>query len=170
MKLNALETALNNEMREREFYLKCAEKTQNELGKRMFEQLAKEEEQHYNSLKILYEQGESRKGLPKEINAVVGNTNVRNVLLDLLRKIDLSQKTSEDDIGAIRKAIEFEKKGVVFYEQLSKEAETKEEKAFFGLLASMEQEHLLSLRESLEYFEDPASYFRGKEKGLLDGA
>jgi len=35
-RLNALEVALNNETREREFYLKNAERTKNALGKRMF--------------------------------------------------------------------------------------------------------------------------------------
>lgn len=33
-RLNALEGALNNEMREREFYLKNAERTTNALGKK----------------------------------------------------------------------------------------------------------------------------------------
>ncbi|MBW2052603.1 MAG: hypothetical protein JRI85_10250 [Deltaproteobacteria bacterium] len=39
-RLNALEAALNNETREREFYLKNAERTSNPLGKAMFKQIA----------------------------------------------------------------------------------------------------------------------------------
>lgn len=170
MKVSALDTALNNELREREFYIKCAERTKNELGQKMFKELAKEEEQHYNALKIIYEQGPEKRGLPKEINLVVGKTNVRNVLLEFLRKMDTTQRSEEDDKEAIKKAIEFEERGALFYGQLAKEAETPEEKAFFELLESMEREHLLSLKESLEYFEDPVSYFRKTERTGLDGA
>jgi rubrerythrin len=140
-----------------------------ELGKKMFMELAKEEEQHYMALKTIFEQRESRI-LPKEINAVVGKTNVRNVLLGFLRQVRTDVKTTEDDKAAIKTAIEFEEKGVIFYQRLSKEANSPEEKSFFELLASMEREHLISLKESLEYFEDPAGYFQKTERGVLDGA
>ena len=40
--ISALEVALNNEMREREFYLKHAERTKNSVGKAMFKQIADE--------------------------------------------------------------------------------------------------------------------------------
>ncbi len=170
MKVSALEIALNNEMREREYYLRCAERTLNKLGKSMFLELAKEEEAHYKALKLLWEKGWKEKGLPKEIDLIVGKSNVRNVLMSFLRNMDLTQKTEEDDKEAIKRAMEFEEKGVLFYLQLSKEATTEEERAFFDLLSSMEREHLNSLKETLEYFEDPSSYFRMKEKPSLDGA
>jgi len=34
---------------------------------------------------------------------------------------------------------------------------------FFELMASMEREHLISLRYSLEYLQDPEGYFRSHE-------
>ena len=48
-RLNALEVALNNETREREFYLKNAERTKNPLGKTMFKQIAADELEHYDT-------------------------------------------------------------------------------------------------------------------------
>jgi rubrerythrin len=42
-RLNALEVALANEMREREFYHKNAERCRNPLGKSMFKQIADDE-------------------------------------------------------------------------------------------------------------------------------
>jgi len=54
-RLNGLEVALNNEMREREFYLKNAERTNNPAGKTMFQQIAAEELEHYERLKQLAE-------------------------------------------------------------------------------------------------------------------
>ncbi len=40
-RLDALEVALNNEIREREFYLKNAARTNNSLGKEMFDRIAR---------------------------------------------------------------------------------------------------------------------------------
>ena len=45
-RLSALEVALNNEKREREFYLKNAERTRNEVGRTMFLHIADEELEH----------------------------------------------------------------------------------------------------------------------------
>jgi rubrerythrin len=42
-RLDALQVALTNEMREREFYLKNAARTSNPAGKAMFQQIAAEE-------------------------------------------------------------------------------------------------------------------------------
>lgn len=168
MKVSALETALNNELRERQFYLNQAEKTDNSLAKKMFLELAREEEQHYNSLKLIFEKREER-GLPKEID-LYGKSAVRNVLLDFLRKKSSQTDAAKDDLDAIKTAIGFEEKGVLFYQELAKEATEEREKAFFELLASMEREHLLSLKDSLEYLQDPEGYFRRYEKTTLDGA
>ena len=54
-RLNALDTALKNEMNEHHFYKKNAERTRNGVGKAMFEQIAGEELEHYERLKQLSE-------------------------------------------------------------------------------------------------------------------
>ncbi|MEJ2066523.1 MAG: ferritin family protein, partial [Deltaproteobacteria bacterium] len=54
-RLNALEVALNNETKEREFYQKHAKRTTHPLGKLMFQQIADEELEHYERLKQLHE-------------------------------------------------------------------------------------------------------------------
>ena len=54
-RLNALEVALNNEMREREFYLKNAKRSKNPLGKAMFQQIGDDELEHYERLKQLHQ-------------------------------------------------------------------------------------------------------------------
>jgi hypothetical protein len=44
------------------------------------------------------------------------------------------------------------------------------EKKFYEFLASIEREHRLSLQDTLEYFQDPAGWFRVKERHHIDGA
>ena len=53
-RLNALEVALTNEQREREFYLKSAERCRNKLGISMFKQIADDELEHYERLKEIH--------------------------------------------------------------------------------------------------------------------
>ena len=77
---------------------------------------------------------------------------------------------SEDDLKAIRSAIDFEARGVALYGRLEKESTDPKEKAFFNLLACVERDHLLSLRDTEEFLTDPASWYQNMEKVSLDGA
>ena len=43
------------------------------------------------------------------------------------------------------------------------------EKAFFSLLAQIENEHYLSLKDVEEFLTDPVSYYRRMEHHGLDG-
>ena len=53
-RIKALEVALNNESRERDFYLKHAERTGNAFGKLMFHSIAKDENEHYQKILELH--------------------------------------------------------------------------------------------------------------------
>jgi hypothetical protein len=44
------------------------------------------------------------------------------------------------------------------------------EKEFYKFLSGIEREHRLSLEDTYEYFKDPASWLRIKERHHLDGA
>ncbi len=96
-----------------------------------------------------------RKALPLTIN----QTNVRDILLSKLKKIDTAETCDADDRQAIKVAAEFEEKGVIFYKDLAASSTDEREKAFFELLSSIEYEHYLSLRDAEEYFENPAAWF-----------
>jgi rubrerythrin len=79
-------------------------------------------------------------------------------------------KGDTDDLKAVRTAIEFEANGTKYYTKLSEEVTDQKEKAFFKLLANIEHEHYVSLKDTEQYLIDPASWFREKEEGGLDGA
>ena len=64
-RLDALQVALTNEMREREFYLKNAARTSNPAGKAMFQQIAAEELEHYERLKELSEKWSKQQKWPE---------------------------------------------------------------------------------------------------------
>jgi len=168
-RLNALEVALNNETREREFYLKNAKRTKNPLGKRMFQQIGDDELEHYERLKQLHQTWAKKQKWPETVPLKVKDTIVKDILLEFVKKVDKTAKGDSDDLEAVRTAIDFEAKGAKYYAELRDTVTNPKEKEFFDLLAKMENEHYLSLKDTEEYFIDPASWYRKVEHHTLDG-
>ena len=168
-RLNALEVALNNEMREREFYLKNAGRTKNALGKAMFRQIADDELEHYERLKQLHQKWEKQEKWPETVPLKVKETIVKDILLDFIKKVDTSHERDDDDLQAVRTAIDFEMKGAKYYAELKDRVADPKEKQFFDLLSRIENEHYLSLRDTEEYLTDPTSWYRKVEHHTFDG-
>jgi rubrerythrin len=144
-RLNALEVALNNELKERQFYLKHAKRTKHPLGQLMFERIADEELEHYQRLQELHKKWVKGERWPE------------------------TREARDDDLKAVRIAIDFEAKGSRFYAELSAMVSEPNEKQFFNLLSTIEHEHYLSLKDTEEYLTDPASWYRKTEHHSLDG-
>ena len=168
-RLNALEVALNNELKERAFYLKHAQRTKNSIGKAMFQQIADEELGHYERLKQLHQNWERNEKWPETVPLKVEDTIVKDVLKDLIKNVDKIPKEDADDLEAVRTAIDFEAKGVKYYAELRDAVPDPKEKAFFDLLSRFENEHYLSLKDTEEYFVDAASWYRKLEHHTFDG-
>jgi rubrerythrin len=168
-RISAIEVALANELREREFYLKNAQRTKNPLGKKMFQQIGDEELEHYQRLKQLHETWEKQKKWPGTLPLEVNGTIVKDVLKDFLKHLNEKKEGDDSDLKAVRTAIEFEAKGAEFYANLRDAVSDPRERDFFDLLAKIEKEHYLSLKDTEEYFIDPQSWFRKAEHHSLDG-
>jgi rubrerythrin len=168
-RLNALEVALNNEMRERQFYLKNAKRTKNPLGKKMFQQIGDDELEHYERLKQLHQKWAKQEKWPETVPLKVRDTVVKDILLEFVKKVDQRAKGDSDDLEAVRTALDFEAKGAKFYAELRDSVSNPKEKQFFDLLSKMENEHYVSLKDTEEYFIDPASWYVKVEHHTLDG-
>jgi len=168
-RLDALDIALKNEMNEHHFYLQNAERTANPVGKAMFAQIAAEELEHYERLKQLADIWKKDKKWPETLPLKVNDTAVRSVFG---RATPGGEKTAgdDDDLKAVRKAIEFEAKGAQFYAGLRDQSADPKEKAFFELLANIEHEHFVSLKDTEEFFIDPAAWYQKVQGSGLDGA
>jgi len=169
-RLNALEVALNNELREREFYYQNAKRTRNPVGKAMFKQIGDDELEHYKRIKKLHDLWAKAKQWPENVPLKVKETAVKDVLEDVVKKAADIPGGDADDLKAVRTAIEFEAKGEKYYAKLRDEVTDPKEKAFFDLLSKMEREHYLSLKDVEELMTDPVSWYRRKERHGVDGA
>jgi rubrerythrin len=168
-RLNALEVALKNEMNEHRFYLKNAERTANPVGKAMFSQIASEELEHYERLNQLAGNWKKDKKWPETVPLKVKDTAVKSVFGKAARGGGTSAG-DDDDLKAVRTAIEFEAKGAKFYAGLRDQSADPKEKAFFGLLSDIEREHYSSLKDTEEYFVNPGAWYQKHESTGLDGA
>jgi rubrerythrin len=168
-RLNALEVALQNELNEHNFYLKNAERTANPLGKAMFAQIAAEELEHYERLQQLAENWKKAQKWPETVPLKVKETSVKAVFAKAALGAGRTGGDA-DDLAAVRKAIDFEAKGAAFYAELRDKSFDPQEKAFFALLASIEQEHFASLKDTEEFFADPGAWYQKHEHSRLDGA
>jgi rubrerythrin len=168
-KLEALKLALSNEEKERDFYLAHAKSTKDALGRQMFESIAADENEHHKRLLELHKKLEVRNKWPDGFSIDIP-TRVTEALGRLVKEATDSPASDDDDVAAVKTAIDFEHKGESFYEKLAGQAKDKAEKRFFTLLASMEREHRLSLEDTLEYFTDPQEWMERKEGRHLDGA
>jgi rubrerythrin len=168
-RIKALEVALNNESRERDFYLKHAERTNNPFGKIMFESIAKDEDEHYQRILELHKKLKEEGKWPETIPLKVKGTDMKSILKRVVESVDTSAKADTDDMEAVEIALDFEVRGENFYRELRDSVENPAEKEFYAVLASMEREHRLSLEDTLEYFKDPEGWYRTKERHHLDG-
>jgi len=169
-RMNALEVALNNEMKEHQFYRKNAERTSNPVGKAMFEQIAKEELEHHERLQQLHDAWDKQNKWPETVPLKVNNTAIRSAFKGALKKAPKAGKGDADDLKAIRTAIDFEAKGAAHYAQLRDASTNPQEKAFFDLLANIEHEHFVSLKDTEEFLTEPAMWYQKFDKTGLDGA
>jgi rubrerythrin len=169
-RLNTLEVALNNEMREHEFYRMNAERTSDPVGKAMFAQIAADELEHYERLKELHAKWSREEAWPETVPLKVKDTVVGDILKGFLKKAAASVGGDADDLKAVQTAIAFEGQGAAYYAKLRDSVTDPKEKAFFDLMANIEHEHYVSLKETEEYFLDPAAWYRKAEKTGLDGA
>ena len=169
-RLKALQTALDNEAWERNFYLKHSERTNHPLGKSMFKTIAEDESEHYQRILELQRKLEEAGKWPDDLPLVVKETPIRSVLKKVVEAVGTGAQADSDDVEAVKIAIEFETKGEKFYQALHDSVEDPKEKFFFGMLADLEREHRISLEDTLEYFQDPEGWFRMKERHHLDGA
>lgn len=169
-RLNALEVALNNEMREHQFYLEHARKSTNPVGKAMFEQIAAEELEHHARLLELHGKWSREEKWPETLPLKVKDTAVKDVLAKMVRDASRVPAGDRGDLEALETAIDFEANGAAYYARLRDQVTDPRERAFFNLLADIEHEHYVSLKDTQEYLTDPAGWFRRKDRGGLDGA
>ncbi len=169
-RMASIELALHNERTEMGFYRNEARRSKNPLARAMFDNLARDEQEHMTRIQDLHRKLLSEGRWPEEVPLRVQDTDIRQTL-DRVAHLDGSAADhDDDDARAIERAIAFEERGEKFYRELADACENPQEKEFFAFLSGIEREHRLSLVDSLAYLKDPRAWLEQHEKIGLDGA
>jgi rubrerythrin len=76
------------------------------------------------------------------------------VLKDVINNAEESASPDTDDREAVNIAIAFETEAYNFYSKLRDSSDNESEKDFFNRLAAIENEHLTTLKETRDYFDN----------------
>jgi len=167
--LKALKTAIQMEIDGKEFYLEASQASKNELGRKLLEQLAAEEDVHRQNFEDIYEDISAKKGWPDKKIHHDGGKGLRTIFSKALEQMDTEIDTIPTELDAVRRAMEMENKTFDFYKSRGGKASYDVERQFYEALAVQEEEHYRVLLDYYEFLKNPAAYFVQKEHPSLDG-
>ena len=164
-RVSSIELARKNEETEMEYYFKQAERSMNPVVKALFKELAVEEHLHKQQIETLHAKLTKDGSWPEDVPIEVNGTNIHKVLEGLLSDESPAEQLDydDDDVAALTKAAEFEEKAAIFYTELADACSNPQEEKFFRMLAGIEREHMISIKDSLFYLEDPQGWHEEKE-------
>ena len=165
----ALQTAIQMEIDGKEFYLKASQESSNELGKKLLQTLATEEDHHRRKFEEIYNAIVSEMDWPKTDFQPDGGKNLRTIFASATEEMVSSKESIPTELEAVQKAMYLENKTHDFYKSRSENASHDAEIDFYQTVAAEEKEHYLILLDYYEYLKDPAAWFVGKEHPSLDG-
>jgi len=167
--LEALEIAVQMEIDGKEYYLKASRESGNELGKKLLQSLAEEEDIHRQKFEEIYDAIRNKKVWPSTDFQPDRGKRLRTVFAAATEKMGSDRRAPVTELDAVQTAMDMENKTHDFYLSQGKDAAYDAERNFYQTLAAEEREHHLVLLDYYEYIKDPAGWFVTKEHPSLDG-
>lgn len=167
--VQALQKAIKMEIDGKEFYLKASRESSNELGKKLLESLAAEEDVHRQNFEKIYNSIRIKQGWPGTDFQPDGGKRLRTIFAEAMEEAGAGIEVPATELDAVKTAMEMENKTYDYYKDQGQGATYDTERDFYQALATEEREHHLVLLDYYEYLSDPAGWFVQKEHPSLDG-
>ena len=166
--LQVLQLAIKMEQDGKKFYLRVAQESRHELGKKLMATLAAEEDIHRQQFEKIFEAIRQEKAWPKsDFHPDKGRT-IHTIFAQASKDTTPATTTEEE---AVLVAIDMENQSYDLYiNQATLAAGRPVEKEFFEALAAEERGHQIALTDYLEFLKNPVDWFTMKEHHSLDGA
>ena len=168
--LEALQTAIQMEIDGKEYYLKASQESSNELGRKLLESLATEENTHRQKFEEIYNAMRIKRDWPVTDFQPDHGQRLRTIFARATEETSTDIKTSATELDAIQTAMNMENKTYDFYKSQVGNAKYDVERDFYETLTTEEREHHIILLDYYEYLKDPAGWFVRKEHPSLDGS
>ena len=167
--LEALQIAIDMEKDGKECYLQASQESDNEVGKKLLQSLALEEDTHREKLVEIYHVIQKKEGWPATDFRPDKGKRLREIFTGTCEVIGVNVKAGATEFDAIKIAIKKEKKSYDLYKDHTQNAAYDTERDFYEALAGEEMEHVLILENYYEYLTDPVDWFTRVEHHSLDG-
>jgi len=166
--LQALQVAIQMEIDGKKFYLKASRESSNEMGRKLLESLAGEEDLHRQKFEEIYQALRDKKGWPVTDFRPDGGKGLRTIFATVI-EAGAGVKAEATELDSVKTAMDMENKTYDYYKDQSQTATYDGERDFYQALMAQEREHYLVLLDYYEYLKDPAAWFVQKEHPSLDG-
>ena len=161
--MNAIEMSLKMEQEAVDFYTKCAEKTNNPIGRQMFLSIA-EDEKHHMACAIHLQQ--KREFAPAETRPMEDVKRIFEQNRELmLRRVS----STTDELAALEMAMKMEESAIQFYKNAAAQTSDPAEKAFFECLIRDEEDHFAIFQNTLSFLTDTGNWFMWDEHSIVEG-
>jgi len=167
--LKALKYAIKMEEDGKAFYLQACADSSNDLGRKLLESLAKQEDYHRAKFAQIYESIRKEHAWPKTDFKVDGGRTLRTIFARETEKDKACAPGNETELAVVQRAMRMEGDSWDFYHVRAEQAESGVEREFFEDIAAEEREHQLVMTDYYEFLKNPAGWFVKMEKPSLDG-
>jgi rubrerythrin len=162
--MNTLEIAARMEQEAVAFYKKCAEKTANPVGKKMFLSIVEDEQYHFDCA-VGMKNGDQQFA-PSETTPL---EDMKKILDEHKQEMLEKVPSTADELEALRTAMKMEEEAIAFYKKASTLAANAKEKHFFDCLIRDEEEHFHIFQNTYSFLEDSGNWFMWQEQGIVEG-
>jgi rubrerythrin len=166
--MKGLQLAIQMEIDGKEFYQKAGQRSNNELGRQLFQSLAAEEGIHRQKFEEAYNAVSKRGSWSRPNFQPDGGKKLRTIFIKATEEIGANIKVPETELDAVKTAIDMEVKSYELYRNRSQNATFDAEREFYDIVAAEEREHHMVLLDYQEYLSNPAGWFVSKEHPSLD--
>lgn len=149
--MHPLDFAMQLELEGKEFYLKQAAQLEDAHLSAVFEELAQDEEKHYQLLKQIKESG-----LYDYVESEILE-RVPSIFAEPAVRAAPEKYTSYVEI--YRQALEFEQRAVDLYSELARKAASQREREVFFLLEREEEVHRTIIQKILQLLQSPEQWY-----------
>ncbi|MBI4710822.1 MAG: ferritin family protein [Nitrospirae bacterium] len=162
--MNVIEVAMKMETDAIKFYSEAAGRIKNNVGRKMFLTIAKDEERHLENLSRLL------KGfLDQAYEGISPVKNVKTVFKSMRDEMMQKVGATADELEAFKIAMQMEKEGIAFYKKTLSDLQSKEGKSLFERLVKEEEEHYNMFSNTYSFLSDTGNWFMWEEHGIVDG-
>jgi rubrerythrin len=153
--LEVVKNAIRVENDGYQFYRVAEEKTKDPKGKEVFSSLAKDETNHMQILKSLYqsikEKGEYKFDEVKDMKHILETTSESPIFS---KEFKQRMEQAQFEMTALSIGILLEKNSIEFYKKAAQDSENKDVAMLFNYLAGWEGEHLRALVQQQKFLQE----------------